>query len=156
GTRNQRIIPDLPRGGHQTRRGPRGTRAPRRPRSPGGERARDRGKRHQRVRHRARCAGGGGGAAPADGAAAPRARGAVRAGGRAVSGTVFDIGYRSYDGPREGRSRGRRAVFTDGIRIALGIGRSGRAKILPWFFIFVLAFIGSVMALIAGAVDRLG
>lgn len=73
-----------------------------------------------------------------------------------MSGTVFDIGYRSYDGPREGRSRGRRAVFTDGLRIALGIGRSGRAKILPWFFIFVLAFIGSVMALIAGAVDRLG
>jgi ABC-2 type transport system permease protein len=72
-----------------------------------------------------------------------------------TGGTVFDIGYRRYEGPREGRGRSRRAVFTDGIRIALGIGRGGRAKILPWFFVFVLSFIATIMALIAGAVDRL-
>jgi ABC-2 type transport system permease protein len=72
-----------------------------------------------------------------------------------VTGTVFDIGYRNYTGGREGRWHSRRAVFKDGLRTALGLGRGGRAKILPWFFIFVLSFIAMIMALIAGAVDRM-
>jgi ABC-2 type transport system permease protein len=72
-----------------------------------------------------------------------------------MSGTVFDIGYRNYTGPREGRSRSQIAVFKDGVRIALGFGRGGRAKILPWFFIAILAFIGLIMALIAGAANRM-
>ena len=72
------------------------------------------------------------------------------------SGTVFDIGYRSYTGAREGRSRTRRAVFKDGVRIALGFGRGHRAKILPWLFIGILSAIGLVLAMIAGALDRLG
>ena len=75
--------------------------------------------------------------------------------GGAHAGTVFDIGYRNYTGVREGRERSRRAIFKDGIRIALGLGRGGRAKILPFFFIAVLSFIGLIMALIAGAADRL-
>jgi len=70
------------------------------------------------------------------------------------SGTVFDIGYQNYTGPREGRQRARLAVFKDGIRTALGLGRGGRAKILPWAFIAILALIGLVMALMAGAADR--
>lgn len=74
----------------------------------------------------------------------------------APSGTVFDIGYRSYDGVREGRGRSRRAVFKDGVRIALGLGRGGRAKLLPWLFIVVLAANGLILALIAGAAERLG
>ena len=71
-------------------------------------------------------------------------------------GTVFDIGYQRYTGAREGRSRGRAAVFKDGVRTALGLGRGARAKILPWFFIAVLAFIALVMAMVAGAAERLG
>jgi len=73
-----------------------------------------------------------------------------------MTGTVFDIGYRNYTGQREGRSRGRKAVFKDGLRTALGLGRSARAKVLPWFFIAVLSAIALVMALIAGAAERLG
>jgi ABC-2 type transport system permease protein len=42
------------------------------------------------------------------------------------------------------------------VRIALGLGRGGRAKILPWFFISVLAVMGLVFAIVAGAADRLG
>lgn len=72
-----------------------------------------------------------------------------------MSGTVFDIGYRNYTGPREGRARSQLAVYKDGVRTALGLGRPPRAKVLPWFFIAALAFIGLVMALIAGAIDRL-
>jgi ABC-2 type transport system permease protein len=74
----------------------------------------------------------------------------------AHGGTVFDIGYQRYSGPREGRSRARRALYKDGLRIALGLGRGGRAKILPWFFIAVLSVIGLVFAIVAGAADRLG
>ena len=72
-----------------------------------------------------------------------------------MTGTVFDIGYRNYDGPREGRGRSLRAVYRDGIRIALGLGRGGRAKILPWFFVVVLVFVAFIMAMIAGAADRM-
>ena len=72
-----------------------------------------------------------------------------------MSGTVFDIGYRNYTGPREGLNRSQIAVFKDGVRAALGFGRGGRSKILPWFFLGVLSFVGLIMALIAGAVDRL-
>ena len=71
------------------------------------------------------------------------------------TGTVFDIGYQRYTGPREGRGRGRRAVFKDGVRAALGLGRGPRAKILPWFFIVVLSAIALVMALVAGAAERI-
>lgn len=75
--------------------------------------------------------------------------------GTSRRGTVFDIGYQRYTGRREGRSRGRFAVFKDGTRTALGLGRGGRAKLLPWFFIAVLALIALIMAMVAGAADRL-
>lgn len=73
-----------------------------------------------------------------------------------MTGTVFDIGYRRYAGEREGRGRAFRAVFKDGVRIALGLGRGGRAKVLPWFFIGLLAAIALVLAIVAGAADRMG
>ena len=73
-----------------------------------------------------------------------------------MTGTVFDIGYQKYTGRREGRDRGRIAIFKDGVRTALGFGRGGRAKILPWFFIIALCAIALVMALVAGAAERLG
>lgn len=74
----------------------------------------------------------------------------------ARGGTVFDIGYQRYTGPREGRGRARLAIYKDGVRTALGLGRGARAKILPWLFIAILAFIALVMALVAGAALRLG
>jgi ABC-2 type transport system permease protein len=71
-----------------------------------------------------------------------------------VSGTVFDIGYQRYTGVREGRARSRLGIYKDGIRIALGRGRGGRAKILPVAFISVLAAVGLIMSLVAGAANR--
>lgn len=76
--------------------------------------------------------------------------------GSAHGGTVFDIGYQPYTGVREGRSRGRRAIFTDGVRTALGIGRGGRAKILPWLFIVALSALGLVFAIVAAAANAMG
>jgi ABC-2 type transport system permease protein len=74
----------------------------------------------------------------------------------ALRGQVYDIGYRRYEGQREGRARARSAIFKDGVRAAMGIGRGGRAKILPWLFIGAAVITGVVMALIAGAADRFG
>jgi len=71
-------------------------------------------------------------------------------------GTVFDIGYQNYTGLREGRARSRLAVFKDGVRISLGLGRGSRAKVLPRFFIALLSAIGLLLAMIAGAAERLG
>lgn len=75
-------------------------------------------------------------------------------GANPAQGTVFDIGYQRYEGPREGRGRARLAVFKDGVRTALGIGRGGKAKILPWVFIILMTAIGFILALVAGAALR--
>jgi ABC-2 type transport system permease protein len=72
-----------------------------------------------------------------------------------MTGTVFDIGYQRYTGPREGRDRAQRAVYKDGLRSSLGLGRGARAKVLPWFFLAVLCGIAMIMALVAGAAERM-
>jgi ABC-2 type transport system permease protein len=83
--------------------------------------------------------------------------GIERAGDRpAGGGIVFDIGYQRYAGPREGRRRARVALFKDGVRTSLGLGRGARAKLLPWFFLGALTFVALIMALVAGAAERFG
>jgi ABC-2 type transport system permease protein len=57
---------------------------------------------------------------------------------------IFDRGYRTYDGERLGPSMARKAVFRDGIRRVLGLGRKARRKVFPWALIAV--------ALIAAAI----
>lgn len=71
------------------------------------------------------------------------------------SGRVFDLGFRRYEGAREGRRRATLAVYKDGIRTAMGLGRGGKAKILPWLFIAASAIPALIFALLAGAVDRI-
>jgi ABC-2 type transport system permease protein len=48
-----------------------------------------------------------------------------------ATGSIYDLGYRRYDGPRLGRRHAVRALFVHGLRTAFGLGRSGRAKIAP-------------------------
>lgn len=68
-------------------------------------------------------------------------------------GEVFDLGYQRYDGPREGRSRARKAIYWDGVKLMLGIGRGPKSKILPLLlfisvmlpavvFVIILSFVG--------------
>ena len=71
-------------------------------------------------------------------------------------GQVFDIGYQRYEGPRGGRAEARTAIFLDGVKAALGIGRGGRAKILPWLFLVAAMITALIMAFIAGLMDRSG
>lgn len=56
-----------------------------------------------------------------------------------AAGRIFDIGYRRYDGPRLGRRGAITAIVTAGLRATFGLGRSGRAKILPWGAIILAA-----------------
>lgn len=48
-----------------------------------------------------------------------------------TTGSIYDIGYRGYDGPRLGRTHAIRSLFWHSLRTAYGIGRGGRAKIAP-------------------------
>ncbi len=63
-------------------------------------------------------------------------------------GTIYDIGYRSYDGPRLGRRGAIAAIVGAGLRAVFGLGRSGRAKILPWGAIIL----GVMPAIVAVAI----
>jgi len=64
-------------------------------------------------------------------------------------GEVFDLGYQHYSGPREGRMRARKALWANGVRSTLGLGRGARAKILP-ILLFIAAMLPAlVLTLIA-------
>jgi len=65
-----------------------------------------------------------------------------------TTGTIYDIGYRHYDGPRLGRRGAVIAIVGAGLRAVFGLGRSGRSKILPWGLVsFGLAPAGIAVAI---------
>jgi ABC-2 type transport system permease protein len=73
----------------------------------------------------------------------------------AASGTIYDIGYRHYDGPRLGRPGAVRAMVTAGLRSLFGLGRSGRSKIIPWgavVFAALPAFVAVAVRVLAGEI----
>ncbi len=47
-------------------------------------------------------------------------------------GAVFDLGYKPYDGVRNGRRGAIQAVVKEGWRKVLGLRRRARRKVLPW------------------------
>ena len=69
---------------------------------------------------------------------------------------VFDLGYQRYTGPREGRNRARLALFENGVRTVLGIGRGGRAKILPALLFFAVMIPAVVFVIILSFVGEAG
>lgn len=48
-----------------------------------------------------------------------------------MSGSIFDIGYRGYDGPRLGRRHAVTTLVRHSTRSVFGLGRGGRAMIMP-------------------------
>jgi len=72
--------------------------------------------------------------------------------GPGPTGSIYDIGYRGYDGPRLGRRHAAATLFIQALRATFGLGRSGRAKILP---AFCLAF-PAIVALIIVALGAFG
>lgn len=69
----------------------------------------------------------------------------------AASGAIYDLGYRRYEGVRLGRGHAVTTLFWSSLRAAFGMGRSGRAKIVPWG----LALFAIVPALVAVAIVAL-
>ncbi|HXH79040.1 ABC transporter permease [Nocardioides sp.] len=69
------------------------------------------------------------------------------------TGVIHDIGYRGYDGPREGMGSLALTLYVTGLRHAFGLGRSGRSKVLP-FLLLGLAVVPSVI--VVGVVTMIG
>jgi ABC-2 type transport system permease protein len=63
---------------------------------------------------------------------------------------VFDLGYQGYEGERTGRWARRQAIWRDGIRISLGLGRGAGAKIAPWLLLG-LALVPIVVLVVVSA-----
>ena len=55
-------------------------------------------------------------------------------------GTVYDLGYKPYDGEYLGRSGSRWAIVQDGARRVLGLRRKARTKVLPWGLMTIALF----------------
>ncbi|MEX1038368.1 MAG: hypothetical protein WDZ96_05910 [Acidimicrobiia bacterium] len=58
---------------------------------------------------------------------------------------IFDRGYRNYDGPRMGPSGARSAVYRDGVRRVLGLGRKARRKVFPWSLIAIAMIAAAII-----------
>src|SRR5260370_8553064 len=63
-----------------------------------------------------------------------------------VGGVIRDLGYRGYDGPRQGRAQIVRALTWHSFRSAFGIGRGIKGKVVP-----ALAFIAMCLPALVNA-----
>ena len=84
-------------------------------------------------------------------AGAPAAAASIAARTGSPGGSIYDLGYRRYEGVRLGRRHAIRALYAYSLRGTFGIGRSGRAKLAP----FGLAFLALLPALIAVGISAL-
>ena len=66
-------------------------------------------------------------------------------------GSIYDLGYQGYDGPRLGRPAAIRALFWHTVRSCYGIGRGGRAKLAP----FILAGLAVIPAIVGVGIAAL-
>ena len=62
------------------------------------------------------------------------------------AGQIFDLGYQPYTGPRQGRVRACWSLYSTSLKAAFGIGRGGKAKIIP-FALLGFAVIPALIAL---------
>ncbi len=70
---------------------------------------------------------------------------------------IHDIGYRSYDGDRLGRSYAARSLLVDSLRGAYGLGRSAKSKVVPMLLMatMVIPALVIVMVVLATRADEL-
>lgn len=62
-----------------------------------------------------------------------------------MTGSIYDLGYRRYDGPRLGRRHAVASLVRHSLRSVLGLGRGGRAKVLPMICIGMPAVIAVLL-----------
>ena len=72
-----------------------------------------------------------------------------------AAGEVFDLGYQRYEGPREGRMRARQALFVNGVRTAIGLGRGWQSKVLPGLLFFAVMAPAILFSFIASTAEGL-
>ncbi|MFF7992333.1 ABC transporter permease [Kitasatospora xanthocidica] len=72
----------------------------------------------------------------------------------ADSGVIHDIGYRGYSGPRLGRGYATRSLFTQSLRAAYGLGRSGKSKVLPMLVLAVVTVPAAIVVAVAVTMKR--
>jgi ABC-2 type transport system permease protein len=68
-----------------------------------------------------------------------------------ATGSIYDLGYRGYDGPRFGRVTVTLGLLRQTLKEAFGIGRGGRAKVAP----FTLLILNTLPALLAVGISAL-
>ncbi len=69
------------------------------------------------------------------------------------TGEVFDLGYQHYEGPREGRMRARQALWLNGVRTAIGLGRGWQSKVLPGLLFVAVIVPAFLFSFIASSAD---
>jgi ABC-2 type transport system permease protein len=62
-----------------------------------------------------------------------------------ASSSIYDLGYQGYSGPRLGRPAVALGLLAQTLRAAYGIGRGGRAKIVP-FLMLALSVLPAILA----------
>lgn len=56
----------------------------------------------------------------------------------AEAGVIYDIGYQRYEGARLGRGYAFRTLFVHSLRQAWGLGRGGKALVIPFLLFFMI------------------
>lgn len=70
-----------------------------------------------------------------------------------TAGAIYDIGYRRYQGARQGRGYAFRTLFVHSLRTAWGLGRPARARLLP-FVLLGLVCLPALMQLLLASVSK--
>lgn len=72
------------------------------------------------------------------------------------AGSIYDLGYRGYEGPRLGRRSAVVSLLTHSVRTAYGLGRGARSKLVP-MGLALFAILPSLLALgIVALVSQVG
>lgn len=66
---------------------------------------------------------------------------------------IHDLGYRRYEGPREGARGAWSAIYVQGIRTMFGLGRTAKAKVVP-VFVLVITVLQVIASLFASSVSQ--
>ncbi len=72
----------------------------------------------------------------------------------AQSGTIYDLGYQHYDGPRLGRWSVIRTLAAFSFRTAFGTGRGNKSQIIPYLVLLLVYLPAMIMVAIASALGR--
>jgi ABC-2 type transport system permease protein len=73
-----------------------------------------------------------------------------------TTGSIYDLGYRGYDGPRLGRRHAVATLVRQAMRSVLGLGRTTRAKIVPVICLGLPALIALILVGIRAIAARGG